>query len=568
MTTPPTQPPGGYGAPQPPHQPPQPPNQPPPPAGYPGATPNPYAQPDGQNPYAQPAAAPYAQPGQAPYGRPGPYGPPQGAPGFPQAPGFPPPPAPPAGPRKKRTVILAAALAGILVISAGAYFAFGRDGDKKDAELPVAQASGDAKPSASPTVDEGNGDGDGSKAGEDLNADRKPGEDKVLWLKMNDQDVPGGGADAPVMWVVGDTVVKVVYRTVTGYAVKDGKPRWTVPFTGDICGTPRQTTADGKVVLAFKNGTSKNAKCNQLRQLDLKTGTAGWSHDIPEEGMFDIMTTPGMAITGDTVTVSRMGPSSAFRVSDGKKLFVKATGNCLPDAYAGGTRLVAVANCTVKVGDVRKEQIQGLDPVTGKVNWTYKAPDGWRANKVYSVDPVVVDLNNDDKKKRAIIVLGTDGKIRAQIKSKSQFATDCGWSLVTRDLQSCYGPVVDGNTFYFPTADDSDNAVVAFDLTTGKEKWRSTAGAGRTLQPMTAQGGTVYAYRKAVEGKGGEVVSLTGGGKPKAVLRNPSSAASVDVEKSFYEPQIAYADGRLFLSVTHLTGKDDVQEKLMMVFGK
>ncbi|MFI8104106.1 PQQ-binding-like beta-propeller repeat protein [Streptomyces sp. NPDC086023] len=580
MTTPPHQPPGGYGAPQPPNQPPQPPNQPQQPPnqppqqpayGYPGAQPAPgqpqpgYGYPAGPNPYQQAPGTPnpYQQaPGTPnPYQQPGPYAQPQ--PGH----GYPPPVPPGTGgsgtpPKKRLTALIAASVAGVLLLGAGAWFVF-RDGDDPE-KKPVAQQSGDAKPSGSPSVDTGDGNGDGAQNNQDYNADRKPGEDKVLWLKMNEQDVPGDGADAPAMWVVGDTVAKVVYKTVTGYGVKDGQRKWSVPFDAEICGTPRQTTADGKVVIGFKSGVSKNATCNQLRQIDLKSGTAGWTKEVPEEGPFDIMTRLQLAISGDVVTVSRLGPSSAFKVSDGSRLWAQTSGQCLPDAYAaGGGRLVGVGTCTDKD---RIGHVEDVDPATGKPRWTYKLPKGWRANRIYSLDPVIVDMDNDAEKKRAIVVLGSDGKMRTQFISKSQFAPRCEWSVLTRDPQSCIGAVADGSRFYFPTA-GKGNEIVAFSLTTGKETWRATAGSDRTVLPLSVENGRLLAYVEPTYDKGGEIVSFaTTGGKPTTVLRNPASAR--DVEDSFIDPQIAYADGRLFLSVSRLLGKDNTQEKLMIVYGK
>ncbi|MFJ5547763.1 PQQ-binding-like beta-propeller repeat protein [Streptomyces sp. NPDC093225] len=597
MTTPPHQTPGGFGAPQQPNQPPQQPNQapaqpnqPPQQPGYgypqpgqpaqpaqpgPYGQPGPYAQPQpgaygapqGPNPYAQPQPGPYgAQPQPNPYAQQpaGPYGqPPQPGP-------YGAPPVPPAGggtPRKKLTAIIAASVVGVLVISAGAYFAFGRNGD--DPKKPVAQNSSDAKPSASPSVEEGDGSGDGGENSKDLNAGRKPGEDKVLWLKMNEQDVPGDGADASGMWVAGDTVAKVAYKTVSGYSVKDGRRTWSVVLDGEICGVPRQTTADHKVVVAFK----KAKNCNQLRLIDLAAGTAGWTKEVPREGLFDIMTRPGLAIHGDIVTVARSGPSSAFKISDGSKVWARAEGNCLPDAYAGGSKLIGSATCTPANGtyEDRQEQLEGTDPATGKPTWTYKLPKGWRINKIYSVDPVVADLDNSKAKKRAVVILRANGTLRSQLSSKDDFQASCGWSVLNRDPQNCIGAVVDGDTFYFPTTGSgsggNDNAVVAFNLDTGKEKWRAKASEGRRLVPLKAEGGKVYAYSKPTFDKGGEVVAITpGGGKPRAVLRNPTPAK--DVEDSFYDPEIQYVDGRLFISVTRLLGKDDAQEKLMIVFGK
>ena len=179
-------------------------------------------------------------------------------------------------------MVIAAAAAAAVVIAGGVYLATsGGDGDKQ----PVAHASTDGKaPTGSPTVDEGDGDGDGREADDDLNAGRKPGEAKVLWLQKNDVDLPRNGADVYGPWVAGDTVVRGMYRAVSGYSAADGKQKWTLKLPADLCAAPAQTTTDGKIVIGVKNGTTDKADCSDLQMIDLNTGTAGWKKSITKNG--------------------------------------------------------------------------------------------------------------------------------------------------------------------------------------------------------------------------------------------------------------------------------------------
>ncbi|MFJ6797802.1 PQQ-binding-like beta-propeller repeat protein [Streptomyces sp. NPDC091268] len=550
-------------------EPPQPPNQPPTPSGY-GHLPGPpqpgygYPPQSGQNPYAQqpPQQPPYGQQPPAGYGFPPP--PPHMPPGAPTGgPGMPPPA------KKRTTVLIAAAVAGVLVLGTGAYFAFLSDGDD-GTDQPVAQAStpADDKPSASASVDSGDGSGNGGTTQADLNAGRKQGEDKVLWLKTSKIDGPGSGVDAKGQWVVGDTVVKSLWKNLTGYAVADGKEKWTLAFPAVVCAVTGQTTADGKTVVLYKDGESDSADCNQMRMVDLKTGKEGWSHEVPKEGLFDIFTSPNLSLTGDTVIVNRLGQSSAFKVSTGDKLFSsKQPEGCQPNDYAAGNgKLIAVATC--QDGDHTTE-IQDADPTTGKKTWGYRLPKGYKVTRAYSVDPVVLDIGNDETKERSIIVLGPDGKPRATVSGQGSFATACGLGF-SRSLQSCGTSSVDSGTLFLATTAQpgkGNNELVAFDLGTGKEKWRTPAGEGRTFVPIKAAGGQVFVYREAESDKGGEVLTIpAGGGTPTAVLRHPSGPAA-PIESSFSGPRIDYADGRFFLSASSLRaqGKD---EKFLMVFGK
>ncbi|GAA3372387.1 PQQ-binding-like beta-propeller repeat protein [Streptomyces sannanensis] len=556
-------PPGGFGAPQPPGD--AAPGQAPVTPGYgqpqapvPGYG---YAQtpPGGQPGHGYPQGGPYAQPS-------GPYGqyPPQ------QFPGAPATAAGGNGPFKRRTgAIIGAAVAGLLVVGCGVWLA--TSGGADDPKKPVAGGSDAPTPTGSASVDQGDGSGDGRKAAEDLNAGRKPGEAKVLYLHMNHTALPESGGETYGPWFSGDTVVKAMFREVTGYSAADGKQKWSVPLATPVCAAPLQPTADGKIVIGVKDGNTRSSECSLLQQIDLTTGKAGWKKEIPEENTFDIMTSLDLTIAGDTVTASRLGTSSAFSVTDGRKLFGEMPGACKFDAFAGGEKLVGVAGCTVDGEPNAYEQVQEVDPATGKAKWTFEVPKGWKVERVYSVSPVVLYLTNEEKKAWNISTLTSTGVVRSQLATKDSFEPQCGWALSDRSLQGCTGAVADGNTLYLPTkpkgSSPRTNEIVAFDLDTGKEKWRSPADEGRTMLPLKMEGANLLAYTEPAAGKGGAVTSIApSGGSPKTVLQNPASTAGI--EKTFHSKRIDYVDGRFFILNSMILGKKDTEEKALMAFGK
>ncbi|MCI4081930.1 PQQ-binding-like beta-propeller repeat protein [Streptomyces sp. MMS21 TC-5] len=540
-------------------EPPQPPNQPPTPSGYghlPGPPQQGYGYPQqGENPYAQQPAH-----GQQPY--------PQQPPTVPAYPahGLQPPAPGSSGmpPKKKLTLLVAAAVASLLVLGGVGYVAFG--GDDGDPKEPVAQESGDAKPSGSPSVDKGDGSGPGGNQQTDLNAGRKQGEDKVLWLKTTKIDGPGAGVVTKGQWVVGDTVAKTVGKTIKGYAVADGKEKWTITFPAEICGMTRRTTDDGKTVVMYADSPSATANCNQIRMVDLKTGKEGWSKEVAKESAFDMFIDPSLAMTGDVVTVNRLTRATAFKISTGEKIFGSPAEGCVPGAYAaGGGKLIGIATCNDPDMTV---EVQDADPATGKKTWTYRLPKGWKVSRVYAVDPIVLHLTNASTKENSIVVLGPDGKQRTTLSGEGNFSTECSASH-DDTLQGCATAVVDAGTLYLPTKADigKANEIVAFDLATGKAKWRVPAGEGRTLEPLKAANGQLIAYRRAEPNMGGEVLSVPADGStPTALLRHPSGL-SAPIESSFYSPQVDYADGRFFISTSRLLAQDK-DEKLLMVFGK
>lgn len=374
------------------------------------------------------------------------------------------------------TALIAAAVAGVLVLGAGSYFAFA-GGGSDDPKPPVAQSSAPAgpTPSASASVDTGDGSGNGSGDQEDLNAGRKQGEDKVLWFKTTKIDGPGAGVESAGQWVVGDAVVKSVWKSLVGYSVTDGKEKWKLDFQTEICARAGRTTADGKTVIAVRENDSDTSSCNRMKMIDLKTGKEGWTKEVAKEGAFDISSDIDLSLDGDLVAVNRLIKSSVYKVSTGDRLFADNGGDgCQPGAYAlGNGKAIGVATC--QDAD-RTVEVQGADPATGKKSWSYRLPKGFRVKSVYSVDPIVLDLGDEAGKERSIVVLGPDGKPRTTVSGEGSFPVNCG----KRDhtLQGCTGSVDSGNLYLATAAADNakGNEIVAFDLGTGKVKWRTPPG--------------------------------------------------------------------------------------------
>ncbi|WP_406493484.1 PQQ-binding-like beta-propeller repeat protein [Streptomyces sp. NBC_01604] len=587
MTQPPNQPPqGGFGAPQdqPPQQgggfgAPQPPPQAPPQPGYgypqqPAPPSGPYAPPQ-PGPYGQPG--PYAQPQQpGPYGQPqqpGPYAQPQGYgyPPQPQYPGAPGTPPPGSGNRfkGKPALVIGAAVAALLVIG-GTVFAVAGGGD--DDKKPTAQKSDDPKPSASGSpINPGDGSGAGGADPENLNEGRKAGEAKVLWYKEA-PDAPGDGADAPGMWITDKTAVKAAYKQLVAYNVGDGAPSWdTITFGQKICAVTPQKTADNKIVVAYMNGTSDRAECNQLQEIDLNTGAKGWTGEVEDGALFDSTASIELSITGKTLMVGRSQSGTAYDVTTGKKLFDKKKYGtaCFPTAFAGGARLLVVASCDAGK-TTEHDEMQELDPSTGKVKWTQKFDKGWTVEHVYSADPLVVYSTNDDKNAWNISTLTATGTFRSQVAVDEDFAPECGWGFLGGDLQACEGVAADANTLYLPTeATTGANEIVAINLADGKEKWRVKSPADESMLPMKTEGGKLVAYVQPSYDAGGRIVSIptTGGTRtPTTLLQMPEG--TVDIESGFYSKDVDWVDGRFYLSTTRLAGDTDKKEKLMLAYGK
>ncbi|MEW2284770.1 PQQ-binding-like beta-propeller repeat protein [Streptomyces sp. NPDC047841] len=548
---------GGFGAPQPPAGPPQQPPQPPPGYGYPqpgpyGAAPGPYGYPQQPGPYGAPPPG-YGHPQQAPY------------PGMPGA--------APGGPldgkrasRKKTALIIGSAVAALFVIGCTVFAVTGDDSGGGGTKKPVARQSDDPKNSAtaSPTTS-------GGADPENLNEGRRPGEAKVLWYKPA-PDAPASGADAPGMWITGGTAVKAAYKQVFAFRTGDGGTAWgPLALPQKICAVTPQKSADDKIVVAYMNGAGDRAKCNQLQQLDLRTGEKGWSAEVADGGLFDSALSVELTVSGKTLMVGRSQSGTAYDIDSGKKLYDKKKygAACFPAAFAGGTgRLIQVASCGAGTAK-EHEEIQELDPATGKVRWTQTVKKGWEVTRAYSVDPLVVYLTNRDKKAWNISTFTEDGTFRSEVKVNEKFAPRCGWAVLQRELQGCQGVAVDAGMLYLPTDSTvSANEIVAISLSDGKAKWRVKSPADRPMAPVRVEGGKLIAYVRPSYDAGGQVVSVpvTGSShRTTRLLQNPQGAA--DAEDTFYDGVVDWAGGRFFISSGRLSGDDHSKEKLMMAFG-
>ncbi|UYQ62580.1 PQQ-binding-like beta-propeller repeat protein [Streptomyces peucetius] len=468
---------------------------------------------------------------------------------------------------KGRTgIVVSAVTAAALVVGGGAWFALSDGDDGRKAGFAASSGA---------TTDTTGGPG-GESAEEDLNAQRKPGEAKVLFVTKNDTDLPGDGAYAFGPWVVGDTVVKAMYREVAGYSVTDGTKKWSVKLDSELCMAAPQHSPDGKIVVGVMDGYTEKSVCGDLRMIDARAGKAGWRKPVPEQpaprGVSDFV----LALSGSTVTVSGFDTSFGFGVSDGRQLFGKPASGCARFGFAGGSRLIAAAECVPQGDEVVGQELQEVDPATGAAGWTYRLEPDWKVDKVFSVDPVVLFAHKEDLEgtvtDRTVLALTDDGRLRSRIPfGEDTFETKCsstGAIELLGDIQGwCAGAAADSSTAYLATEGTTTNEVVTFDLDTGKATGRSSPGPERTMLPMRAEDCTVVHHIGPSPYAGGAVSTIApAGGERKVLLKLPKTDA-----EGFHQARAVYADGRLFLLaplVNSLRDSEEHETNTMTAFGR
>ncbi|MET9697231.1 PQQ-binding-like beta-propeller repeat protein [Streptomyces sp. NPDC006529] len=531
-------------------------------------------------PYGPPHGSPYGPGPQNPYAQPEP--PTQPSPQAQQQPdagwlGGSPSPAPGGGgrgPFAGRRAVLVTALAVALLVVGGVVYAVAGGGHDASPG-PRADDAHSASPSGTPTVDKGDGKGPGGGPEPyDPNAGIQPGEGRV-WLRENQTQLAGSGAEQFGPWRVGDVVVKAMHKEITGYSAADGTDKWKADLETPICGVPQGPAANGKLVVGLFESNAEKPHCTQLQQIDLTTGKLGWKVQVPKENGFDTTNTFEMAITGDTVAVSRSAVWSGFSVTDGRKLFGTPKTGCSPSGFAGGSRLIGLRNCfDPKPAEVLEE----VDPVTGEPKWSYTFEKGWRVGRVLSVDPLVVAALNSDKKVWGITAFTADGAVRSQSEARFGVNGRCNGYGRSDGLQDCPGAVVDGDTLYLAGGkagtslgiDDTDE-VIAVDLANGQEKWHAAApDKGRSMWPLAVEDHKVVVYIGDGAGHSGAMATLAPtGGAPQVFLQSPAAARGP--QSVFYPHGVhpAWLGGRLFLLNGRVQGPEPEKvDHALLSFGK
>ncbi|MFD9487269.1 hypothetical protein ACFWBX_25525 [Streptomyces sp. NPDC059991] len=151
-----------------------------------------------------------------------------------------------------------------------------------------------------------------------------------------------------------------------------------------------------------------------------------------------------------------------------------------------------------------------------------------------------------------------DGKVRRQVEPKFKVSGACdGFGDGSGDLHACTFAATDASTLYLGTAGSDGavlgqpetNEVVAMDLGTGKERWRTKEPHGRAMRPLAVEGGKALVYVQPGKGPNDSAAIATiaaTGGAPQILLQTPAAAA--EAERTFYlTPCMAWSGGRFFL---------------------
>lgn len=467
---------GAYG-----HQP-SPPQQPHvPPQGY-GYPQQPPVAPGGHPGYGSPQQTQQPVPPQYPM-------PPQLAYGHPQQ--FPGAPVPSAQPRKKKTGLIVLLVVALVVLSgAGGAAWYLMAGSATDPLWSV------------PT--------------------------KTGW-SLSDKEVDG-------TWFTDKAVVQTLAGGVKAYNRETGKQLWATPLPGagnQACVAP--SVSDGGIGIVAYGASGMGGgkgKCDHVAAFDLNSGKALWHRAFKVKDEFNTGKGLRVARSGETVVIRADKEHVALKVADGSAAWDPLRpedgtkiwnpqdlygSGCTAGSYTGGKNLIRVRLCTEgdASGDKEWDEVSLIAPGSGKAEWTKRFAKG-EAESVVSTSPLVISGEEAG-------VYALDEKTGEKRGGRFQGKTESYLLGLEDDGSPMRQAAGFGNIFlmggYDPAGGKgSPRSMVAYDLDSGKELWKSKAEPDMEYIPL-----------RETDGKRLLVYVTEPTKKPKLVEFNPKDGAMTTV---------------------------------------
>ncbi|MCT2586758.1 PQQ-like beta-propeller repeat protein [Actinophytocola gossypii] len=452
------------------------------------------------NPY--PAPGPHAHqnygPGQGnvPPPPPGWSGPPAG-PGWPgPPPGAPPgypPGAPPGPPRRGRRVAVVVAVVVALVAVAGGIWFFTRGGGD---DLPDTAAAQDWQ------------------AGVD-----KVGVAEAAWR------VPQGEAPEAIRmvdhWVTEQHLVRRLPGRVAAYDLKSGDVAWEFPLEGtmeDHCPSSQEHSESRVALLRSTEDPDKAGyECGTLTVLDISTGKEVFTTDLPPVGRTEVNTPDVPVVFGERVVIPSEAGVRVLDLGTGEVRAMPNPENPCVSTKVGlfGETLLAQAEC--EEGDTDSVRLRAFDANLDMM-WEWEVPPGEDGDAlpvygVLSLDPLVVEVGHSGREHQLMRVHPESGET-VPIEDYDGGAVRGGFMSACNQyaIGTCELARVVDNKVILTTAPQQinpntpeaspgmqstefRNELVAFDLDTGEEAWRTGMVDGRALSLVPTADDSVAAYQ-------------------------------------------------------------------------
>ncbi len=338
--------------------------------------------------------------------------------------------------------------------------------------------------------------------------------------------IPQGGTPgvqaAGDHWVTDTHLVRRLPGRVVAYDLATGEVAWELPLPGDPsddCPSSQQRSGNRVALLRAAEGEANT--CGTVTVLDIATGQEAFTTEIPPIERTAVTTTDVPVVIGDFVLVGSRAGGHLFNIDTGKHVAVAEEGRCREDAYAVfDDVLVARVSC--------RERPPGSDVVLSGLRaynadleeqWSWQAPrsgDGpLLVRNVLSVDPLVVEVLRESDETVEMLrvdpVSGESTSLLTRLRGREgEYLSPCdergiahcqqariaGDKLILTTVPQQVNP---GTDAAYPGMDSTEfrNELVAIDIGTGKEAWRTGLVDGRAMHLVPATDGSIVAYQSA-----------------------------------------------------------------------
>ncbi|OLT00923.1 hypothetical protein BJF90_06245 [Pseudonocardia sp. CNS-004] len=325
-------------------------------------------------------------------------------------------------------------------------------------------------------------------------------------------------------WVTDTHLVRRLPGRVAAYDLGTGEVAWEVPLAGepsDRCPSSQQQSGNRVALLRMTGGDEDN--CGTITVIDIGAGKEVYTTDLPHIGREGVTSTDVPVVIGEFVLVGSKAGGHLLNIDTGRHTHVSDDGRCREDAYAVfGEQVLARVTCRQRPGS--DPALSGLRAYDKELEeqWTWKAPEEAAGKplvirNVLSADPLVVEvyresndtvetLRADPGSGRSVTVLSRQRSLRdgnAYLEPCDERGiAHCQQAMVVDDklilttVPQQMNPDAPG-AYSGMTSTEFRNELVALDLGTGQEVWRTGVVDGRATHLVPTTDGSIAAYQSA-----------------------------------------------------------------------
>ncbi|MFF7634593.1 PQQ-binding-like beta-propeller repeat protein [Kitasatospora sp. NPDC008050] len=300
---------------------------------------------------------------------------------------------------------------------------------------------------------------------------------------------PQAGADDTLIgsWLLANALVRADGSGVHAYDPATGKPTWNLdaPAAGATpCGMSPTVNQAGIGAVLFHSQADPKSPCSQLAAVDTKAGKAAWTKQLSDKNPYAAQ----VAVTDDKVVAVGDDKAIAWASADGKDAWQYGGQGkfCTLSGSASGATVLLHSSC---VDSNPGDQVVALGAADGKTLWSKGLPSQPRTATVLSAEPAVMLTTGDQPTDDKVLTWNANGDQAATIP-----VSDPGGGRldVTRGtFDALPGVFFQDHSMVTTLVGAGQTSAVAYDVTNGKQLWRTAVSEKGTVRAVGLDNGTL-----------------------------------------------------------------------------